>query len=490
MAFVLRKPPNLSPKMAAFPYQIEAVREIQDREYGAIFHEQGLGKTKIAIDIALYWLEVDIADTVFIITKKSLVKNWEDEIRQHSHLSPRVLDDDKRSNSHALNSAVLVYVMNYEVCLSNFDLFLMFQKTCNVAAILDESQKIKNPESKLTECFLELSNGFKRKIIMTGTPVANRPYDIWSQVKFLDGGRSLGNNFALFKSETDIPKGKIKMDYGHRLEGIYRKIRSFSIRETKKTSGIQLPGKSIVSHSVPMSPLQTQMYDSYRTKLTHEVTGLGDVERHTEDILTLLLRLVQCASNPFMLDETYVEVPQKMLKLREIVENCSQDGKAIVWTNFIRNANWLSDQLASFSPAVVHGSIAITKRNEEIEKFKKHDSCKVLIATPGAAKEGLTLTVANHAVFYDRSFSLDDYLQAQDRIHRISQTRECFVHNLIAINSIDEWVDKLLYAKYIAAQVSQGDISADKADQLVEIDLSEMLGAVLYSNYTSKGEAI
>jgi len=74
------------------------------------------------------------------------------------------------------------------------------------------------------------------------------------------------------------------------------------------------------------------------------------------------------------------------------------------------------------------------------------------VATPGAAKEGLTLTVANHAVFFDRSFSLDDYLQAQDRIHRISQTQTCFVWNLIGSDTIDEWVDSLLTAKRLAAQ--------------------------------------
>ena len=77
------------------------------------------------------------------------------------------------------------------------------------------------------------------------------------------------------------------------------------------------------------------------------------------------------------------------------------------------------------------------------------------MATPAAAKEGLTLTVANHAVFYDRSFSLDDYLQAQDRIHRISQSRPCFITNLTARNTIDEWVDVLLAAKHLAAQLGQ-----------------------------------
>ena len=486
MAFALRKAPNLSPKMSAFPYQIEAIKGIQDREYGAIFHEQGLGKTKIAIDISLYWLETDVTETIFIVTKKALIRNWEEEVRQHTHLSPRILSEDKRANAHALNAAVLVYIMNYEVCLSNMDLISMFQKTCSVGAILDESQKIKNPESKLTDCYLELSSGFVRKIIMTGTPVANRPYDIWSQIKFLDGGRALGNDFHYFKSQTDLPKGKADSIYKRKLEEIYASIRDFSIRETKKTSGIELPGKSFFNHSIPMSAKQDHIYNTYKRGLKHDVSAFHQTTAHTEEILTLLLRLVQCASNPYLVDKCYTETTNKMLKLNEIIADTVPNGKVIVWTNFIDNATWLSSELSVHSPAVVHGSLSINKRNEEIDRFKHNESCRVLIATPGAAKEGLTLTVANCAVFYDRGFSLDDYLQAQDRIHRISQKKECFVHNLISKDSIDEWVDRLLYAKYIAAQISQGDIQADNDDQLLEIDLNEMLATVLNSNQTNK----
>ena len=108
-----------------------------------------------------------------------------------------------------------------------------------------------------------------------------------------------------------------------------------------------------------------------------------------------------------------------------------------------------------------------------------NSSNAILIATPGAAKEGLTLTVANHAIFYDRSFSLDDYLQAQDRIHRISQQRPCFVHNLIANHTIDEWVDVLLNAKYLAAQMAQGDVDADKFNESFRNDVAEVLSQVL-----------
>ena len=112
-------------------------------------------------------------------------------------------------------------------------------------------------------------------------------------------------------------------------------------------------------------------------------------------------------------------------------------------------------------------------------RFKTDKSCKVLIATPAAAKEGLTLTVANHAVFYDRSFSLDDYLQAQDRIHRISQSRTCYITNLIASHSIDEWVDVLLAAKHLAAQLGQGDITLDEYTRQATYTYGEMIRDVL-----------
>ncbi len=206
-----------------------------------------------------------------------------------------------------------------------------------------------------------------------------------------------------------------------------------------------------------------------------------------EDILKRLLRLVQCASNPFLVDETYRELPGKYSKLTELLEEIDiQANKVIVWSGFINNIEWLGKILEQYSPQKIHGSIPIDARNESIRKFKENDDCRILLATPGAAKEGLTLTVANHAIFYDRGFSLDDYLQAQDRIHRISQTEKCFVHNLIAKDTIDEWVDILLNAKYRAAQLTQGDISKNAFDTAFSCDLSEALAQILSPHEAEK----
>ena len=482
MGFNLRKPPQLSPKMGAYPYQLDAVRAIRSFEYAAIFHEQGLGKTKIAIDLILYWLEEDLVETVFVVTKKTLVQNWIEEIAAHSHITPRTLSVNRAKNSIVLNSPVLFYVLNYEVILSNLELMKSFLDTCRVGIILDESQKIKNPDSNLATCFHSIADKFERRIIMTGTPVANRPYDIWSQIKFLDNGKALGNSFSEFKSDFDLPpNATTKLEYGLGLSKVMGKIRQFSIRDTKRTAGLELPDKTICIHSVKLAKRQSEIYALYRDKMAYELQkDKGFVIDNAEDILKRLLRLVQCASNPILVDGEYNELPGKFTKMVELFNEIDlNSNKAIIWTGFVENVEWLCEKLGQYNPQKVHGYMSVDERNESIRKFKSDDSCRIFLATPGAAKEGLTLTVANHAIFFDRSFSLDDYLQAQDRIHRISQTQICYIHNLIAEDTIDEWVDMLLNAKFQAAQLTQGDITRENFDEAFQCDLSQELQQIL-----------
>ena len=482
MAFKLRKPPRLSAIHEAYPYQLDAIRVVKTLPYAAIFHEQGLGKTKIAIDLMLFWLDEDVVDTIFVITKKILVQNWVDELVSHSYITPRVLSGNRRENSIALNSPVLIYILNYEVISTNLDLIHQFLSICRVGAILDESQKIKNPDARLSTCFHSLANGFVRRVIMTGTPVANRPYDIWSQIKFLDEGKALGDSFAEFKASFDLPSEFAEASgYSKRLANIMGKIKHFSIRDTKQTAGLELPDKTILTHFVELAPRQNEIYVAYRDKMAHELQNTtGLIIDKAEDILKRLLRLVQCASNPSLVDKTYNELPSKYLKLVELFDDINVwSNKAIIWTGFIDNVEWLNSKIGQYVPQKVHGSMSIADRNESIRRFKTDANCRVLLATPGAAKEGLTLTIANHVIFYDRGFSLDDYLQAQDRIHRISQTEHCFIHNLIAKDTIDEWVDALLNAKYQAAQLAQGDISCEKFDAEFTYDISESLAQIL-----------
>ena len=362
----------------------------------------------------------------------------------------------------------------------------LYLKSRNVGIIIDESTKLKNPSAKLTQTFFELSSLFKLRIIMTGTPVANRPYDIWSQIYFLDHGKHLGNNFNEFKRDTDLSNQlandvAAKTKFEHSIENIYDKISTFTVRETKNSSGIILPEKVYKNVFVDFEPKQLNMYQQVIEMMEIEIKKQGRtyIDDDTEN-LKRLLRLLEITSNPMLLDDSYTMMSGKEQTLKKIIENIvSQNEKCIVWSNFIENINLFCRKYNMYNARKVHGGMTIDERNKSIDIFKNDDKCKVLFATPQSAKEGLTLTVANHVIFYDRGFNLDDYLQAQDRIHRISQKKKCFVYNLIIKNSIDEWIDKLLEAKQQAAFLVQGDINLSKYRTTIDYSYGDLVKKIL-----------
>ena len=486
MPLYLRKEPDLTAKRLAFPFQREAVESIADLEYAAVFHEQGLGKSKIAIDLLLYWLDKKVVDTVILVAKKALVANWSKEFAAHSHLKPLILGTDRKKNFIVLNSPTRLILTYYEALKGESARMRMFLRARAVGVILDEATKIKNPDSDLTQAFLELAPLFKRRVIMTGTPVANRPYDIWSQIRFLDGGKSLGDDFPEFKSDLDLSNDLARDDeardrFESTLAGLFAKISAFSVRETKTSGVIELPAKIVKSVPTDWEPRQLDLYEQVRVSLRAVVKQQGELtEDDSEETLKRLLRLVQIASNPRLIDESYTCEPGKFPVLRDLVDDIVAAGeKVIVWTTFTDNADWLTGKLSDVGSTKIHGKLAIEQRNRAVEVFLKDPDCRVLVATPGAAKEGLTLTVANHVVFFDRGFSLDDYLQAQDRIHRVSQVKTCYVYNLLMRDSIDEWVDLLLQAKRLAAQLAQGDITPEYYSSQASYSYADVIRGIL-----------
>lgn len=483
---ILKKEPRLDAKHQAFTYQTEAVEAVRDLDYAAIFHEQGLGKSKIAIDLMLYWLENKTIDTVLFIVKKGLIHNWERELTAHTFIKPKTITQNRRANYYAFNAPSRLMLAHFEVINSERDRFKLFLKARDVAVIVDESAKIKNPESTLTQAFFELAPLFKKRIIMTGTPIANRPYDVWAQIWFLDQGQSLGNDFSRFKHDADLANDlaedvKRRGQFESTIESIFSRISKFAVRETKQGGVIELPQKVIKTIKTDWEKHQYNLYrqvkEEMRTVIIHEGVPSED---NAEQVLKRMLRLVQIASNPNLIDESYRSSPGKLETLEEIVSDiCHKGEKCIIWSSFTKNVDWLSKHLSSFGSCKVHGKLDIGRRNSSIDQFMNDPSTCILVATPQAAKEGLTLTVANHVIFYDRTFSLDDYLQAQDRIHRISQKKTCFVYNLIMNDSIDEWIDILLKSKHLAAQLAQGDISLDYYRSQISYEFGTIISSIL-----------
>lgn len=482
----LIKEPSFIAKYDAFQYQKEAFEAVKDLEYAAIFHEQGLGKTKIAIDLLLYWLTETSVDTVLVVTKKQLVQNWIREFRNHTAIKPAVLDTNKQNNFFVFTGPARAVVTNFEVLVSEFDQVKLFLETRNVAIIIDESAKLKNPDAKLTKIFFELSTLFKKRVIMTGTPVANRPYDIWAQIFFLDQGKSLGTDFRSFKKETDLSNQLsrnegLQSDFEDAVSDIYSKIKNFSVRETKNSGIVELPDKVYVRETVDFAPEQKTLYDKIREELKIEVVKDGKLhEDDSSAIVKRLLRLVQVTSNPRLVDDSFFGESAKETVLDRLIREILAGGeKCIVWSSFIENINYFCKKYSEYGSVKIHGGMNMADRNRSVERFFT-DDYRILFATPASAKEGLTLTMANHVIFYDRGFSLDDYLQAQDRIHRISQKKTCYIHNIIINDSIDEWIDILLKSKQNAAFLAQGDISLNEYKSVADYSFGDLINAILF----------
>ena len=159
MALRISKKPKLEARRSAFPHQLDAFEAAKNLPFAAIFHEQGLGKTKIGLDLVLFWLAQGIVDSAVVVTKKSLIKNWKTEVATHSHLRPRILNQDRRANFYAFNSAAVLYLVHYEAIISEQQRFKLFLQTRKIGVLLDEAHKILSqhqyqPKHRIAKTFL------------------------------------------------------------------------------------------------------------------------------------------------------------------------------------------------------------------------------------------------------------------------------------------------------------------------------------------------
>ena len=128
-----------------------------------------------------------------------------------------------------------------------------------------------------------------------------------------------------------------------------------------------------------------------------------------------------------------------------------------MWTSFIGNVPALLERFATLNPVALYGEMDSGSRAKAIKAFKTDPAVRLMVANPAAAREGLTLTQARTAIYVDRTFNLVDFLQSQDRIHRLSQTRACEIVLLTAEGTIDEFIDFSISQKHRLARYTQRD---------------------------------
>jgi SWI/SNF-related matrix-associated actin-dependent regulator 1 of chromatin subfamily A len=451
---------------AALPHQKEGTRFLREREAAALLDEQGLGKSRQLIDAISQSIREGTLDGALIVCPNTVKTTWGEEIEQHSSLRYAVFGSGRKARRVAFRSLrAILYVINYEAVAGELPSLRALLRFKRMALVLDESHRIKTPTARVTRAVHSLRSDAARRYIMTGTPVANKPEDLWTQYFFLDDGATLGSSFEAFRARFCTSNGGYV-----RVDELRERLASVSLRREKDRT-IELPSKTITPVSVSLAGRQLQMYEQMRNELALWIRDLSGAEilARADNILTRLVRLAQLASNPALIDSRYQETPVKFAALDELLPAYlrGSSSKVIVWTSFVGNIPLLLKRFSSLRPVCLHGEMDRKSRDRAIRAFKSDPSVRLLIANPAAAREGLTLTQANTAIYVDRTFNLVDFLQSQDRIHRLSQTKACEIILLIAEGTIDEFIDFSIGQKHRLARYTQYD-----TDEISPMDLA------------------
>jgi SWI/SNF-related matrix-associated actin-dependent regulator 1 of chromatin subfamily A len=455
-------PDSVPPRL---PHQEEGTRFLRERSAAALFDEQGLGKSRQLIDAITLERAAGALDGAVIICPNTIKGTWADEIQRYSDLAYAVFGSGKAARRLAFRSLrANFYVINYEAVATEIASLRALLRFKRMALVLDESHRIKSPTARVTVAIQSLRREAARRFIMTGTPVANKPEDLWAQYFFLDNGACLGVSFDEFRERFCTPQGGYT-----RIEELRSSLNAISLRRIKEGT-IELPPKTITRVSVQMAGRQLRMYDELRNSLALWIQDMSGAEilARAENILTRLVRLAQLASNPGLIDSGYEDTPAKFTALDELLPAYLADpsDKAIIWTSFVGNIPQLQRRFSQFRPVTLHGEMDGESRRRAVELFKGDPGVRLLIANPAAAREGLTLTQASTAIYVDRTFNLVDFLQSQDRIHRLSQRKSCEIVLLVAERSIDEFVDFSIAQKHRLARYTQSDSGEISATDL------------------------
>ena len=463
---------NYEFKTEPYEHQREAIKQAGERNAFAFLMEMGTGKSKALID-NLGQLHVSKnVNFALIIAPKGVYRNWvTKEIPQHlsDHVPRRVIrwvsgpnkkqQQEMRSVKDAFDG-LTIFVMNVEAFSSKkgqmAGLWLAKNFGRSGLIAIDESTTIKNPKAKRTKALLKVSQEFKYRRLLTGSPVTRSPMDLFSQFEFL-GPQTLGfdsfyayqNRYAIMQRRQFGAHNFNEIVGFRHLEELTDKVKNFSYRVLKKEC-LDLPDKAYTIRYVSMTDDQIKMYNEIRQDA---LTLLDNGELVTaQNIMTQMLRLQQILSGHLKTDNgDMVTLPTKRLDaVKDILEETT--GKVILWSRFRYDIQQLSQMIAEEygeeSVASYYGDTRDDERQEIVTKFQDPDSgLRFFIGNPATAGYGLTLTEANTVIYYANDFNLETRIQSEDRCHRIGQKNPVTYIDLITDNTIDEQIVQALRNK-------------------------------------------
>lgn len=412
---------------------------------GCLADEMGLGKTVQVLSLLLYEKENGSKAPSLVVVPTSLVFNWVNEINKFTpsfniyvhHGFERERDGGK------------IWQKNVDIILTTYgtlrnDVSIFKDKEFNYI-ILDESQHIKNPFSKIAKEIYPLKS--VHKLAMTGTPIENNSLELWSQFAFLNPG--LLGNIDYFKDTFAKSIEKEKDEY--KTNALKNIINPFLLRRKKDMVAKDLPEKQISISYCEMEPKQREIYDAWKSKIKNEIeTSIKEngFMKSRMKILQGLMKLRQICNHPLLINESFTGESGKLNMLMDQIEEVISNGhKALVFSSFVKMLHLFRDEFERKGIKFSYLDGGTRNRKDIVEQFQSNSDILVFLISLKAGGLGLNLTAAEYVFIVDPWWNPAAEMQAMDRTHRIGQEKKIFVYKAITKDSIEEKILQLQESK-------------------------------------------
>lgn len=437
----------------------------KDKDYAGIFAEYGTGKTLCILKLAE---EKNLSKILIVCSKTAILATWPTQISEHTDFQYVYLTGQRANRIAALNLGLrkakipetyyssesikpVFFLINFdgiksiynEIVASNFD-----------CLVVDESTKIKYPTTHRTKILWGLAKHIRKRYILTGWPITESVQDLYSQIKFLDGGAALGNNYYAFLDKYFTKIGYKRVPFKGSAKEIIDKVRPFCIRVTSEEA-LTLPPRRYFKYDINPTEVQTRLLRELHKYFQLE---FGNVKIDTEYIFTLISKSLQICDGFihqawYNKKDNYVtcckcgfneEIEEDRKILRKVhCPKCKHPGayelvdtekdealidlleemdikhnKLLIWTPFRFTVLKLQRLLTLHK----YNVLTLTGDTEDvksvIDKFMISKEHNILVMTEKKAGESLNLVNCNMALYYSNEYSYDRRANSEARIYR------------------------------------------------------------------------
>lgn len=429
-------------KVPLYPYQVRGALFAAYRGRCILGDDMGLGKTVQTLAAAELMAQERGIERVLVVAPASVKYQWQTEIEKFTERPVQVIDGNQQDRLELYSHPTFYRLINYELVLRDLEELNAWKPDL---IVLDEAQRIKNWESKISRAVKKLRSPFA--LVLTGTPVENKLEELYSIVQFVDA-HHLGPAFQFLHDHRVLDENNRVKGYRN-LDKIREKLQPILLRRTRAEVLKQLPARTDSTVYVEMSEEQRIPYAEQQQTLARLLTKkyLTVVDRRR--ILCCLANMRMLCNSTWLYDKQTNASP-KLEELKEKLHELVVDEKHKLvifsqWETMLQKTSEVLDELG-VGYVTLHGSVPTKGRSKLLDQFRNDEKCQVFLSTD-AGGTGLNLQEADTVINLEPPWNPAVLEQRIARVHRLGQHRPVQVIHLVTRNSIEERVCQTLEQK-------------------------------------------